>query len=159
MLKGIRTSARIIRLGVGYNRTSVFVLRTVVMRIIRGMLTHLATSTTTTLPTPIGSPRLYGFARRAGHIVSLSGDERQGTESQATRLNNCTATSEPCEVADYRRSASLSYADVINFDNLYDSALKCRSGVAWKPSVKQFCNNLPITHGKLTSNTEILSNC
>jgi len=50
---------------------------------------------------------------------------------------------EPSEVATCQRRASYSYADdVISFDALWASAVKCCLGVNWKPSVKQFMNNL-----------------
>ena len=51
---------------------------------------------------------------------------------------------EPCEVAVCsRRAPSYSYKDdVISFDALWESALKCCQNVMWKPSVKAFMNNL-----------------
>lgn len=69
-------------------------------------------------------------------------DEGQGTVAPAERQNNSPAMAEPCEVAVYSRRAS--YEDIISFDALWESALRCAVGVGWKPSVKQYIANLPL---------------
>lgn len=105
----------------------------------------MAMSTTTTRTTRIVSPRLYRFVRvRVCSSAYLEDDERQGTETPAERQNNSPVMVEPCEVAICQhRAPSYSYEeDVISFDALWESALKCCQNVMWKPSVKAFMNNL-----------------
>ena len=47
------------------------------------------------------------------------------------------------EIADCTHGVhSLEYAE--SFDSLWDSALKCRCNVGWKPSVKQYMNNIAV---------------
>lgn len=90
---------------------------------------------------------MYRFVRkRICCGAYLEDDERQGTEAPAPQKgqNNSPAMTEPCEVAVCsRRAPSYSYKDdVISFDALWESALKCCQNVMWKPSVKAFMNNL-----------------
>lgn len=95
-------------------------------------------STTTTLTTRIGSPRLSHIARRNAHLVSGGCyEKKQGTEIRHNSENNIHGMSEPSkEVADCSPVDS-----VISYDALYESMLKCKKNVSWKPSVKQVLLN------------------
>ena len=108
------------------------------MLIIRGMSTHQVMSTTTTLTTRIGSPRLSHIARRNAHVMSDGCYKlKQGTEILHESENNIHEISEsPQEIADYKLVES-----VISYDALYESLIKCRKNVSWKPSVKQVLIN------------------
>lgn len=92
--------------------------------------------------TPIGSPRLKGFVQKYRRTASDADNERQGTEALAERQKIRPVMSESCGIAGCQHRAS--YEDIISFDALWDSALRCRINVSWKPSVKQFINNLPL---------------
>ena len=85
---------------------------------------------------------MKGFVRKHRRVASDADNERQGTVALAERQNNRPVMSESCGIADCQHGAS--YEDIISFDALWDSALKCRMTVSWKPSVKQFINNLPL---------------
>ena len=97
------------------------------MLIIHGMSTHQVMSTTTTLTTRIGSPRLSHIARRNAHIVSGGCyEKKQGTEILHESENNIHEISESQqEIADYKLVES-----VISYDALYESLLKCRKNVS-----------------------------
>ena len=107
------------------------------MRIIRIMSTTMAMSTTTIRTTLIGSPRLVRIARRNIHVMNDGCYfEKQGTEILCESKNNISEMSELEKVADYK------LADfVISYDELYESMLKSKKGVSWKPSVKQVVIN------------------
>lgn len=122
------------------------------MRIILGMSIRQVMSTTTTLPMRIGSPRLRHIARRNTRLASDGCyDLNQGTEIRHSSENNIHEMPEsPKEIADCQLVES-----VISFDALYESMLKCRRNVSWKPSVKQFLLN---STGELLSMNEKLSN-
>ena len=128
------------------------------MLIIRGMSTHQVMSTTTTLATRIGSPRLSHIARRNAHIVSGGCyEKKQGTEILHESENNIHEISESQqEIADYKLVES-----VISYDALYESLLKCRKNVSWKPSVKQVLLNasreILNMHDKLVNGTRVNS--
>ena len=102
----------------------------------------MATSTTTTLTTLIASPRLKGYEEKGIHIVYCPYVERQGAESlrQKSGGNNSGVTEERQEdVASYQHTASIE--ELFSVDNIWDSMLKRRKNVSWKPSVKQFVLN------------------
>ena len=107
------------------------------MRIIRIMSTTMAMSTTTIRTTLIGSPRLVRIARRNIHVMNDGCYlEKQGTEILHESGNTISEMSELEKVADYK------LADfVISYDELYESMLKSKKGVSWKPSVKQVIIN------------------
>ena len=102
----------------------------------------MVTSTTTTLTTLIASPRLKGYEEKGIHIVYCPYVERQGAESlrQKSGGNNSGVTEERQEdVASYQHTASIE--ELFSVDNIWDSMLKRRKNVSWKPSVKQFVLN------------------
>lgn len=116
-------------------------------------------STTTTLTTRIGSPRLNDAIDRFRHTVMDFSRTEQGTEIlEETPLNNRPMMSESFETTDCQHGASvMSKEELISYDTLWESMMKCRSGVSWKPSVKQFCINAPVEilnmHTKLANGT------
>ena len=102
----------------------------------------MVTSTTTTLTTPIVSPRLKGYEGKGIHIVHYPLVERQGAESlrHLDGENNSGVTEErQKDVASYQHTASIE--ELFFVDNIWDSMLKRRKNVSWKPSVKQFVLN------------------
>lgn len=101
----------------------------------------MATSTTTMRPTQIASPRLKGYEGKGIHIVHRPFIERQGAESLRQELgeNNSGATGERQDVASYPRTASI--GELFSDDNIWDSMMKRKKNVSWKPSVKQFTLN------------------
>lgn len=111
-----------------------------VTRIILGMSTLQVMSTTTMPTTRIGSLRLGRIARRNAHLVSNGCyEKKQGTEVPHASENNIHKMSKSLdEMTDYELVDS-----IISYDALYESMLKCKRGVSWKISVKQFVNNAP----------------
>ena len=102
----------------------------------------MVTSTTTTLTTPIVSSRLKGYEGKGIHIVHYPLVERQGAESlrHLDGENNSGVTEErQKDVASYQHTASIE--ELFFVDNIWDSMLKRRKNVSWKPSVKQFVLN------------------
>ena len=102
----------------------------------------MVTSTTTTLTTPIVSPRLKGYEGKGIHLVHYPLVERQGAEPlrHLDGENNSGVTEERQEdVASYQHTASIE--ELFSVDNIWDSMLKRRKNVSWKPSVKQFVLN------------------
>ena len=102
----------------------------------------MVTSTTTTLTTPIVSPRLKGYEGRGIHLVHYPLVERQGAEPlrHLDGENNSGVTEErQDDVASYQHTASIE--ELFSEDNIWDSMLKRRKNVSWKPSVKQFVLN------------------
>ncbi len=110
------------------------------MLTILGMSTPMAMSTTTMPTTRIGSLRLGHVARRNAHLVSNGCyEKKQGTEILHKSENNIHKMSKSLDkMADYQLVDS-----IISYDALYESMLKCKRGVSWKISVKQFVNNAP----------------
>ena len=102
----------------------------------------MVTSTTTTLTTLIASPRLKGYEEKGIHIVHCPYVERQGAEPlrQKSGGNNSGVTEERNDVAPYQHTA-FSIEELFSDDNVWDSMMKRRKGVSWKPSVKQFVLN------------------
>ena len=129
-----------------------------VTRIILGMSTLQVMSTTTMPTTRIGSLRLGRIARRNVHLVSNGCyEKKQGTEILHESENNIHEISESQqEIAGYKLVES-----VISYDALYESLLKCRKNVSWKPSVKQVLLNasreILNMHDKLVNGTWINS--
>ena len=129
-------------------RTPGCVRRIVATRIIRGMSTRRATSTTTRR-TRIGLPWIVppnAVKDRAIGVCAACG-RRKEPDLPAGRLNNATmmrATRESAGLAIYigenmkREKQSYEEKAVIGFDALYDSMCKCRKGVLWKDSVAAF---------------------
>ena len=101
----------------------------------------MATSTTTTLTTRIGSPRLRGYDGKGMHAVHYPVIDKQGAESlrHDDDGNNSGVTEERYDVASCQRTASID--ELFSFDNIWDSMMIRRKGVSWKPSVKQFVLN------------------
>ena len=102
----------------------------------------MVTSTTTTLTTLIASPRLKGYEEKGIHIVHCPYVERQGAETlrHINGENNSGVTEERQEdVASCQHTASIE--ELFSVDNIWDSMLKRRKNVSWKPSVKQFVLN------------------
>lgn len=102
----------------------------------------MVTSTTTTLTTLSASPRLKGYEGKGIHIVHYPLVERQGAETlrHINDGNNSGVTEERQEdVASYQHTASIE--ELFSADNIWDSMLKRRKNVSWKPSVKQFVLN------------------
>ena len=102
----------------------------------------MVTSTTTTLTTLIASPRLKGYEEKGIHIVHCPYVERQGAEPlrQKSGGNNSGVTEERNDVAPYQHTA-FSIEELFSDDNVWDSMMKRRKNVSWKPSVKQFVLN------------------
>lgn len=102
----------------------------------------MVTSTTTTLTTLSASPRLKGYEGKGIHIVHYPLVERQGAETlrHLDGENNSGVTEErQDDVASYKHTASIE--ELFSEDNIWDSMLKRRKNVSWKPSVKQFVLN------------------
>ena len=102
----------------------------------------MVTSTTTTLTTPIVSPRLKGYEGKGINLVYYPLVERQGAESlrHLDGENNSGVTEERQEdVAFYQQTASIE--ELFSEDNIWDSMMKRRKNVSWKPSGKQFVLN------------------
>lgn len=102
----------------------------------------MATSTTTTLTMLSASPRLKGYEGKGIHIVHYPLVERQGAEPlrHINDENNSGVTEERQEdVTSYQHTASIE--ELFSVDNIWDSMLKRKKNVSWKPSVKQFVLN------------------
>lgn len=103
----------------------------------------MATSTTGMRTIPTAASRLSQAARIYQRIALSGRGGEQGTESHASSgkegANNRPAMQEPLregDVACCPRGAS--------FEELWEAAIKCRRNSVWKPSVKQYCNNIAL---------------
>lgn len=120
----------------------------VLTRTIRGMSTPLGMSTTTTLGTRMRLPRLCKTSETKPCVLSASVRDviSQGTFAlpQIEENNLSLHTQEsPNEIAKAKEGRF--------YDELFESMLKRKAGVMWKPQIKSYVNNGSVSAFKLAN--------